>query len=63
MKRCLPLLLSLFVLAAPATAGAITFGADVGGNFTAQVRGEWSQARVMSNLRSLYAAGGTGGAH
>jgi hypothetical protein len=58
MKRCLPLLLSLFVLAAPATAGAITFGADVGGNFTAQVRGEWSQARVMSNLRSLYAAGG-----
>jgi hypothetical protein len=58
MKRCLPLLLSLFVLAVPATAGATTFGADVGGNFTAQVRGEWSQARVMSNLRSLYAAGG-----
>jgi large repetitive protein len=58
MKRCLPLILSLFALAVPATAGATTFGAEVGGDFTNQVRGGWSQARVMSNLSSLYEAGG-----
>ena len=58
MKRCLPLLLSLFALAVPATAGAITFGAQVGSDFTNQVRGEWSQTRVMNNLSSLYKAGG-----
>jgi hypothetical protein len=58
MKRCLPLLLSLLALAIPATAGATTFGAEVGGDFTYQVRGAWSQATVMSNLTSLYKAGG-----
>jgi hypothetical protein len=58
MKRCLPLLLSLLALAVPATAGATTFGAEVGGDFTYQVRGAWSQATVMSNLTSLYKAGG-----
>jgi hypothetical protein len=58
MKRCLPLLLSLFALAVPATAGANTFGAEVGSDFTNQVRGEWSQPQVMSNLSSLYKAGG-----
>jgi hypothetical protein len=58
MKRCLPLVLSVFALAVPATAGATTFGAEVGSDFTNQVRGEWSQARVMSNLTSLYVAGG-----
>ena len=62
MKRCLPLLLSLFALAVPATAGATTFGAEVGSVFTNQVRGEWSQTRVMSSLNSLYKAGGPGGA-
>jgi hypothetical protein len=58
MKRCLVLLLSLLVLAAPATAGATMFGADVGSDFTNQVRGEWSQDKVISNLSSLYHAGG-----
>jgi hypothetical protein len=58
MKRCLPLVLSLFALAVPATAGATTFGAEVGSDFTNQVRGEWSQANVTTNLTSLYEAGG-----
>jgi hypothetical protein len=58
MKRCLPLLLSLFALAVPATAGATTFGAEVGSDFTNQVRGESSQTQVMTNLSSLYKAGG-----
>ena len=58
MKRFLPLLLSLFALTVPATAGAATFGADVGGDFINQVNGQWSQSRVMSNLSSLYEAGG-----
>jgi hypothetical protein len=58
MKRCLPLLLSLFACAVPATAGATTFGAEVGGVFTNQVRGEWSQTAVMGSLDSLYKAGG-----
>lgn len=58
MKRSLPLLLSLFALAVPATAGATTFGAEVGSDFTHQVRGEWSQTRVTSNLSSLHEAGG-----
>jgi hypothetical protein len=39
MKRCLPVLLSLFALAVPATAGATIFGAQVGSEFTNQVRG------------------------
>jgi hypothetical protein len=58
MKRALPLLLSLFALAVPATAGATTFGAQVSGIFTNQVRGEWSQTKAMSSLASLYKAGG-----
>jgi hypothetical protein len=58
MKRRLPLLLSLFALFVPATAGATTFGADVGSDFTNQVWGVWSQASVMSNLTALYKAGG-----
>jgi len=58
MKRCLLLLLFLFALAVPATAGAATFGAEVGSDFTHQVRGQWSQSRVMRNLSSLYGAGG-----
>ena len=58
MKRCLPLLLSLFALIAPATASATTFGAQVGSGFSHQARGEWSQSQVMSSLNSLYRAGG-----
>jgi hypothetical protein len=58
MKRCLPLLLSLLALAVPATAGATTFGAEVGSDFTKQVRREWSQPQVMRSLTSLYRAGG-----
>jgi hypothetical protein len=58
MKRCLPLLLSLVALAVPATAGATSFGAEVSGIFTSQVRGQWSQTRVMKSLNSLYKAGG-----
>ena len=58
MKRCLPLLLSLFALAVPATAGATTFGAQVGSDFTNQELGVWSQTTVISNLSALYTAGG-----
>lgn len=58
MKRYLPLLLSLLVLAIPASAAAATFGAEVGGDFSYQVWGEWSQATVISNLSALYKAGG-----
>jgi hypothetical protein len=58
MKRCLPLLLLLFALAVPATAGAATFGAEVGSVFTNQVRGAWSPTTAMSSLKSLYKAGG-----
>ncbi|MGH3265243.1 MAG: hypothetical protein ACRDNS_24980 [Trebonia sp.] len=58
MKRCLPLLLSLFALAVPATACATIFGAQVGSDFTNQVRGVSSRAEVMSNLRALHKAGG-----
>jgi len=58
MKRCLPILLSLFVLAVPATASATTFGADVDSEFTHQVDSVWSATRVMSDLNALYKAGG-----
>src|SRR5947209_12296664 len=58
MKRCLPLLLSLFVLAVPATAGATTFGAEVGSDFYNQVHGWESAPAVMGSLSSLYKAGG-----
>jgi hypothetical protein len=58
MKRCLLLLLSLFALTVPAAAGATTFGAQVGSDFTNQVRGQWSQTDVTSNLSALYKAGG-----
>jgi hypothetical protein len=58
MKRCLPILVSLLALAVPATAGATTFGAFVGNNFTNQVRGEWSQGKSTRSLGSLYKAGG-----
>ncbi len=59
MKRCLPLLLTLFALAVPATAAAsATFGADVGTDFTSQLRGQWSQDKVVSDLQALYKAGG-----
>jgi hypothetical protein len=58
MKRCLPLVLFLFLLTIPATAGATTFGAQVGTDFTNQIRGQWSQDQVVSNLNALYKAGG-----
>jgi hypothetical protein len=58
MKRCLPLLLSLIALAVPATAGATTFGAEVGSEFTNQMLGLSSRAEVISSLTALYAAGG-----
>jgi hypothetical protein len=58
MKRRLPLLLSLFALAVPATAGATTFGAEVGPEFTNQAHGSASRAQVISSLIELYSAGG-----
>jgi hypothetical protein len=59
MKRCLPVILSLFALAVPASAAAATtFGAEVGPDFTSQLRGQWSQDQVVSNLQALYKAGG-----
>jgi hypothetical protein len=58
MKRWSLLVLSLLVLAVPATAGATTFGAEVNSEFTNQVRGQWSQAEVIGNLNALYQAGG-----
>ena len=58
MKRSLLVLLSLFALAIPATAGATTFGAQVSNDFANQVSGKWSWDRVMSDLNALYKAGG-----
>jgi hypothetical protein len=58
MRRGLPLLLSLFALAVPATAGATTFGAEVGPEFTNQAHGLASRAHVISTLTALYNAGG-----
>ncbi|MGH2857366.1 MAG: hypothetical protein ACRDMJ_07760, partial [Solirubrobacteraceae bacterium] len=58
MKRFLPLSLSLFALLVPAAASATTFGAEVNGDFTSQIRGDWSQAEAMSNLNALHQAGG-----
>jgi hypothetical protein len=57
-KRCLPVLVLALSLAAPVAANAITFGAQVGGDFSYQSWGVWSQAQVMSSLNALYAAGG-----
>lgn len=51
MKRCLLLLLSLFALAIPATAGATTFGAQVSSDFS-------NPAQAISDLSALYRAGG-----
>jgi len=59
MKRCLPLILSLFALAVPASAAAATtFGAQVGADFTNQRSGVWTQDTVVANLKDLYTAGG-----
>ena len=59
MKRFfLPLALSLFALAVPASASAAVFGAEVNGDFVGQSRGVWSQTQVMGNLTALYRAGG-----
>jgi hypothetical protein len=58
LNRLLPLLLLALALAVPATAAATTFGAEVGGDFVRQVRGEWSFARTMRSLHALHAAGG-----
>jgi hypothetical protein len=57
MKRCLPLLVALFALLIPATAGATTFGAEVGG-FTDQLSGTVSAPAEQASLDALYAAGG-----
>ena len=57
MKRCLSLLLLAFALVVPATANATTFGAQVGGDFSYQVWGMWSQAQVLQSLNALLAAG------
>ena len=58
MKRYLRLFVFLLAVAAPPTAGATTFGAEVGGEFTSQARGESSQTEVVTDLSSLFAAGG-----
>jgi hypothetical protein len=58
MKRCLQLLVSFLAVAAPATAHATTFGAEVGGEFTRQARGQSSQTELVNDLRLLFAAGG-----
>ena len=59
MKRFLPLAVSLFALAVPATASATpVFGAEVNSDFISQLRGTESPAGVLSSLQSLYKAGG-----
>jgi hypothetical protein len=58
MKRCLPLTVLMLALALPAAATATTFGAQVGSIFVLQSRGEWSPDRVVTSLKSLYAAKG-----
>ena len=59
MKRCLPIFLSLFVLAVPAAASATpVFGSEVNSDFISQSRGYQSQAATLANLTALYKAGG-----
>jgi hypothetical protein len=58
MKRCFLSTLLVLALAAPATATATTFGAEVGSNFVNQARGAWSSVQVMRSLSALHAAGG-----
>jgi hypothetical protein len=58
MKRCLSSILLVLAVAAPATATATTFGAEVGSDFINQSRGVWSTGLVMHSLRALHAAGG-----
>jgi hypothetical protein len=58
MKRSLPVVLFLLLLSFPASAGAITFGAQVGSDFVGQVRGEVSPSKVATDLAALYRAGG-----
>jgi hypothetical protein len=58
MKRCLSPILLILALAAPATATATTFGAEVGPVFVNQSRGVVSSVQAMRSLKSLHAAGG-----
>jgi hypothetical protein len=58
MKRCFLSTLLVLALAAPATATATTFGAQVGSSFVNQARGVWSSDRVMRSLGALHKAGG-----
>ena len=58
MKRCLSSILLVLALAAPATATATTFGAEVGSDLLNGARGVWSPQHVLSSLSALYAAGG-----
>jgi Glycosyl hydrolases family 39 len=58
MRRWLPLIFALLILALPAAARATTYGAEVGGDFVNQVRGVWSATQASISLDGLYAAGG-----
>ena len=58
MKRCLSSILLVLALAAPATATATTFGAEVGSDLLNGTRGVWSSRHVLRSLSALYAAGG-----
>jgi hypothetical protein len=58
MKRWVSFFLLAVLLAIPATAGATTFGAQVGSEFVNQAHGLWSQATVATSLSALYKAGG-----
>jgi hypothetical protein len=57
----LTLLLLLAVVAAPAAAQSVAFGASVEGYFTAYARGSWTWSEVTSSLAGLRAAGATVG--
>jgi Glycosyl hydrolases family 39 len=49
----------LVVCAAPAAAHAVSYGADVDGDFDYYATGFWTWDQVEASLRSLHAAGGT----
>jgi hypothetical protein len=58
MKRCSLLILLVLALALPASASAVTFGAEVGSVFSWQQHGWYTPAQAVQSLSQLYAAGG-----
>ena len=57
VRRGLPIILALLVLAVPAAAHATTYGAEVSSEFSDQAWGLMSSTQVIGSLKTLHAAG------